>query len=137
MLGAIEDVQVLALLVQLTILEFAETVLVSTFQQHAGESVQKVEIFWRGIQREWVDLDAASTEPQLQVATLKQRGQLSEALPEIEDHRHRVVLLRMRHQKVQQEALAAARCAQDKAVADVVDVKGEVKRRAVARLKDG
>src|SRR4051794_26578964 len=117
MLCAIEHVQVLDRVVQLTILKIAETVLVSSFQQHAGEPVQKVEIFWRGIQREWVDRDAAAAEPQLQVATLKQRGQLSEALPEIEDHRHRVVLLSMRDQKVQQKALATAGCAQDNAVA--------------------
>ena len=58
-------------------------------------------------------------------------------MAEIEDDGQRVVLLRVRHEEVQQEALAAARRAEHQRVADVLDVQVEGVRRVVRRLEDG
>ena len=65
-----------------------------------------------------------------------ERRELPIAVAEIEDDRQRVVLLRVRDQEVEQEALAAAGGAEDERVADVLDVQIEAVRRLVRRLED-
>src|SRR5262249_46145010 len=72
-----------------------------------------------------------------EVPASKQRRQLPVAVAEIEDDREWVVLLRMRRQKVDQEALSGAGCAKDECVADVLDVQIEGVRRVVRGLEYG
>ena len=73
-----------------------------------------------GSQSERVDGDALLPKAQFQVAAVEQRRQLPVAVPEVEDDGERVVLLRVRDQEVEQEALAAARRAEHQRVADVL-----------------
>src|SRR5207237_5125794 len=54
-----------------------------------------------------------------------------------EDDRQRVVLLGVRHEEIDQKALAAARRAQDERVADVLHVQIECVRGMVRRLEGG
>ena len=89
----------------------------------------------RRLERERVDRDAVLPQAELQVAPAQQRRQLPVAVPEVEDDGQRLVLLRVRHQEVQQEALAAARGAEDQRVADVLHVQVEGVRRLVRRLE--
>ena len=65
----------------------------------------------------------------------EQRRQLAVAVTDVEDDGLRRVLLGVRDQEVQQEALAAARRAEDERVADVLDVEVERVRRPVGRLE--
>ena len=76
-------------------------------------------------------------EPERQVAPPEQRGELPVAVPEVEDERRRVVLLRVRYQEVQEEALAAAGRAEDERVSDVLNVDAPMKRRVVFGLEHG
>src|SRR5262249_46310942 len=107
------------------------------FQQHADERMQEVQVLWRGLERERIDRVAAPAEAKFEVPASKECRQLPVAVAEIEDDGERVVLLRMRCQKVDQEALAGASCAQDERVADVFDVQIERVRRVVRRLEYG
>ena len=76
----------------------------------------------RRVQVERIDGDALLPKAELQVAALEQRGQLAVAVPEVEHDGERVVLLQVRDEEVQQEALAAARRAQHQRVPHVVDM---------------
>ena len=76
------------------------------------------------------------SQTELEVAATQEPGQLAVAVAEVEDHRERVVLLRVGQQEVEQEALAAAGGAEDEGVADVADVEIEVVRRLVPGLED-
>ena len=58
-------------------------------------------------------------------------------MAEIEDDGQRLVLLRVGHQEVEQEALAAAGGAEHQRVPDVLDVEVEGVRRVMRRLEDG
>ena len=89
----------------------------------------------RRLERERVDRHVSVPQADLQIAAAEERGQLPVAVAEIEDDGERVVLLRVRHQEVQQEALAAAGGAQDERVPDVLDVQVEGVRRLVRRLE--
>ena len=132
----IEDVEVLDRLVDLAVLEVAEPIAVVAFEQHAHERVQEVQVLGRRLQRERVDRDVVLPKTELQVAAAEQRRELPVAVPEIEDDRERVVLLRVRDQEVEQEALAAAGGTEDQRVADVLDVQVEGVRRVMRRLED-
>ena len=135
-LAAVEDVEVLDRFVDLAVLEVAQPVPVLAFEQHAHERVQEVQVLGRRLERERVDRDAVLPQTELQVAPAEERRQLPVAVPEIENDRQRVVLLRVRDQEVQQEALAAAGGAEDQRVPDVLDVQVEGVRRVMRRLED-
>ena len=75
--------------------------------------------------------DVLVPQPELEIAAVEERRELPIAVAEVEDDRQRVVLLGVRHQEVQQEALAAAGRAEHERVPDVVDVQVEVVRRLV------
>ena len=135
-LRRVEDVEVLDRLVQLAVLGVAQAVAVGAFEQHADERVEEVQVLRRRVERERVDADVLVTQAQREVAAVEERRELPVAVPEIEDDRQRVVLLRVHHQEVQQEALAAAGRAEHERVPDVVDVQVEVVRRLVLGLED-
>ena len=69
-------------------------------------------------QREGVDRDVRLPQPNFQIPSPQQGRELAVAVAQIEDDRERVVLLRVGHEKVQEEALAAAGGAQDEGMAD-------------------
>src|SRR5439155_21366412 len=69
-----------------------------------------------------VDRHVLALEPQLQVASLQQCGELPVAVPQIQNDREGVVLLQVRDEEVQEEALAAAGRAQDQRVPHIVHV---------------
>ena len=79
---------------------------------------------------------AVLPQAEFEVAPSEQRRELPVAVPEVEDDGLRRVLLRVRDQEVQQEALAAAGRAEHERVADVLHVQVEGVRRPVRRLED-
>ena len=135
-LAFVEHVEVLDALVDLAVLQVAQPIPVIALQQHANEGVKKMQVFWRGFERKRIDRQLLMPEADFEVAAAQQRGELSVAVPEIKDHGERLVLLRVRDDEVQQEALAAAGRAQDQRVPDVLDVQVEGVRRVVRRLED-
>ena len=136
-LAAVEHVEVLDCLVDLAVLEVADPIAVIAFEQHAHERMQEVQVLGRRLERERVDRDAVLPQTELQIAPAEERRQLPVAVSDVEDDGLRRVLLRVRDQEVQQEALAAAGRAEDERVADVLHVEVEGVRRAVRRLEDG
>ena len=108
-LTPVEHVQVLDSLVDLAVLELAQPIAVFAFEQDADERVQEVQVLGGWLQRERVDADVALSQAELHVAAVKERRQLPVAVPQVQDDRERVVLLGVRDQEVQKEALAAAR----------------------------
>ena len=136
-LRAVEHVEVLDGFVDLPVLQVADPIPVVSLQQHTDERVQEVQVLGRRFEREGVDRDAVLPEAEFQVASAEQRRQLPVAVPDVEHDRLRRVLLRVRDQEVQQEALAAARRAEHQRVADVLHVQVEGVRRPVRRLEDG
>ena len=135
-LCGVEHVEVLDGLVHLAVLGLAQAIAIRAFKQHADEGVQEMQILGGGLQGERIDLDAAVPQSQLEIAAVEERCELPIAVPEIEDDRQRVVLLCVHHQKVEQEALAAAGGAEDERVTDVVHVQIEVVGRLMLRLED-
>ena len=88
------------------------------------------------LQRERVDRHAVLAEAHLHVAASQKRRQLSVAVPEIQDDGQRRVLLGMRHQEVQQEALPAPCGSEHERVPDVLDMQVEGVWCVVRRLED-
>ena len=80
-------------------------------------------------------LTSVLAQAELHVAAVKECRELPVAVTQIENDRERVVLLSVRHQEVQQKALAAARRAEDKRVPNVLDVQVIGERRVVWRLE--
>ena len=78
-----------------------------------------------------------SRRPELEIAPSEDPRQLSVAVAQVEDHRERLVFLRVGREEIQQEALAAAGRAEHQRVPDVLDVEVVVVRRLVPRLEDG
>jgi hypothetical protein len=72
-----------------------------------------------------------------EVAPAEKGRELAIAVPEVQDHSDRLVLLCMRDEEVQQKTLAAPRRTENQRVADVLDVKIESVWRMVRRLEDG
>src|SRR5262245_18220017 len=70
-----------------------------------------------------------------QVAPTEERRKLPVAVSDVEHHRLRGVLLRVRDEEVEREALAAACRAEDQRVADVLHVEVERVRRSMRRLE--
>src|SRR4051794_29947997 len=95
-----------------------------------------MQVLGRRPESEGVDGHIAASKPELQETAAKQGGELAVALSQVEDDSRRLVLLRVRHQKVQQEALAAAGGTEDDGMAHVVDVEVEVERRLLTGFKD-
>ena len=135
-LALVEHVEVLDALVDFPVLQVAQSIPVIPLEQHANEGVKKMQVLWRGFQRERVDRQLLMAQAEFEVAAAQQRGELSIAVPEIEDHGQRLVLLRVGDEEVQEKALAAARGAQHQRVPDVLDVQIERVRRVVRRLED-
>ena len=134
---AVEDVEVLDGLVDLAVLEVADAVPVVAFQQHADERVKEVQVLGRRLQREGVDRDAVLPQADFEIAPAEERRQLSIAVPDVENHGLRRVLLRVRDEEVQQKALAASGRAENERVTDVLHVQVEGVRRPVRRLEHG
>ena len=84
----------------------------------------------------WTATAAVLAEAHLHVAASQKRRQLSVAVPEIQDDSQRRVLLSMRHQEVQQEALAAPCGSEHECVPDVLDMQVEGVWCVVRRLED-
>ena len=95
-----------------------------------------MKVLRRRLEDEWVDREVALSKPDFQVAAFQQRREFSVAVPEIEDDRQRLVLLRVGDEEVQEEALAAAGRAEHKRMADILDMEIEGVRRLMARFKD-
>ena len=76
----------------------------------------------RRLERKGINRVVVAAEADLEVATSEQRRQLPVAVPEIQDHREGVVLLGMRREEVDEEALAAACRSEHERVSDVFDV---------------
>src|SRR5688572_8905504 len=97
--------------------------------------MQKVQVLGSGVQREGVDCDGVLPQTQFDVPAVQELRQLPVAVPEVEDDREWVELLRARDQKVEQEALAAAGGTEHQCVPDVFDVKVIVEWRTMRRLE--
>ena len=136
-LAAVQDVQVLDRVVGFPVLGIAQPVAVVAFEQHSDEGMEEMQMLGRRREGERVDGDAVLPEGRLEIAALEQGRQLAVAVPEVEDDRQRVVLLRVGDQEVQQEALAAAGGAQHERVPDVVDVQVEAYGVRVRCLEHG
>ena len=109
-LGPIEDEEVLDRLVCLPVLSIAQAVAVLAFEEHARERVEEVQLVGgRLADVERVDRDALLAEAELKVPALEQPGELSVAVTEIEDDGERVVLLQVRDEDIEKEALARYR----------------------------
>ena len=80
---------------------------------------------------------ACCRQAQLDVAASQECCQLSVAAAEVEDDGERVVLLGVRDEEVQEEALAASRRAEHQRVPDVLMVQVVVEGHAVGRLERG
>src|SRR5713226_8441022 len=89
------------------------------------------------VERKGVNRHVALTKSDLEVSTLQECGELAIAVPEIEDDGQRVVLLRVRDQEVDEEALAAPGGPKDQRMTHVLHVQVERVRRVVRRLEDG
>ena len=135
--SAVQHVEVLDRLVDLPVFSVAEPIAVHALEQHPHKGVEEVQVLRCRFEREWIDPNVALPETELEIAAFEQRRELSIAVAKVEDDGQRVVLLRVHHQEVQQEALAAAGGAEHEGVADVLHVQIEVIRCLVARLEDG
>src|SRR3954454_18399140 len=89
----------------------------------------------RRLEGERIDRVVTTMETEFEVASAKQRRHLAVAVPQVQDDGERVVLLRVRGEEVDQEALPAARRTQNEHVPYVVDVRVERVRRVVRSLE--
>src|SRR5262245_61714928 len=131
----VEDVEVLDSFVDFPILQLTQPISVFALEQHADESVKEVQMLGGWRHRERVNANVLLPQPKFDVATVKERSELPVPVTEIQYHREWVVLLRVRDQEVQKEALAAAGCAEHECVAHVLDVQVVGERRVVRRLE--
>ena len=136
-LFAVQDVQVRDRVVEFAVLAVGERVAVHPFQQYAHERVEKVQVLGCVRQGKRVNREPVGVEPQLEIAATQRGGELAVAVPEVENYGPGFVLLGVRDQEVQEEALPAPGRAEHERVPDIVDVEVEVVRRVVTRLKDG
>lgn len=135
-LAAIEDVEVDSFLEDLPVLRLLTRYPSSAFEQHANEGVEEVQVLGCWIEGERVDRHGVLPQPDLHVAAVQQRGELPIAVTEVEyDRLWRVVLLGVRDQEVEQEALPAAGRSQHQRVTDVLHVQVEGVGRLVRRLE--
>ena len=132
----LEDVQIFNGLVDFAVLQIAQSVPIVSLQQHAHEGVQEVNILGCGVERKRVDGHVRLTETDFKVLASQQRGELSVAMPKVQDDGDGVVLLCVRDEKVQQKALATPGRPQHQRMTDILDVQVERVRGMVRRLED-
>src|SRR5262249_37362235 len=97
---------------------------------------QEVKMAGRRLKRKGMDrVVVTAAEADFKITAPKQSRQLAVAVPEIQDDRERVVLLRMGREEIDQEALPAAGRTEDERVPHVLDVQIERIRRVVRGLE--
>src|ERR1700687_3339001 len=94
-------------------------------------------MFWGGLQAERIDREVTMREADAPRAAAEQRRELLIAPAEIEDRRHRVVLLRMGHDEVHEKGLPRPCGPSHQRVPDVVHVQVPEIRRLMLGLEDG
>src|SRR5438067_646020 len=109
---------------------------VVSLEKHAHERKEEMQMFWRRLEGKWIDSNVGIPKAHFQIAPLQQRRELPIAVTQIQDHGQRVVLLGVRRQEVDEEALAAAGRAQHERMADVLHVQVERVRRVMRRFED-
>src|SRR5207247_2654306 len=117
------------------ILKLAEVIAVLSFEEDANEAVKEVQVLGRGIEAERIDTHVLLTQAELHVPSMKKCRQLAVAVAKIQYHAERVVLLRVRHKEVQEEALPAPGGTQGKGVPDILDVQVIGERCLMRRLE--
>src|SRR5258708_33355009 len=90
-----------------------------------------------GRQAERIDREVAMGEPNPPGAAAEQGRELLIAAAEIEDGGHGVVLLRMRHEEVQEEGLPGPGRTGDQGVPNIMDVQVPEVRGVMLRLEGG
>src|SRR5262249_52590649 len=121
--------------VDLAVLELGQAIVVIALEQYADERMQEVEVFGCWLERKRVDRVSSTAQAQFEVVPSEQRRQLAVAAAQIEDDGERVVLLRVRREEVDEEALPAAGRPQHEGVSDVFDVEIEGVGRVMWRLE--
>src|SRR5579864_4103919 len=136
-LGRLDFIDVFDRVVKLTVVVLCELVLVSRFDEHAEQGKQEVQVFVGLGQAERVDRELTVREADLPDAAPEVTGEALVAPPEVENHRRRVVLLRVGDDEVAEKGLAGAGGALNERMADVLVVEVPKVRRVVVGLKDG
>src|SRR5215813_9014187 len=90
------------------------------FHQDFREAKQEMQILGGGRERERIDREWAFFNAYRKISAVKEPGQIFVAGAQVKDVRERRVLLKMRQEKIQQEALSAAARAKDGRVGNIL-----------------